>query len=347
MRNFASFALVASIGFLCSESFAASFPSRPLYPSFFSARSATTNFRVDKSANTSPSDINDAGVVIGTFNHKGVSIGFIRQINGKVATFKLIDDSGDETVPTCINNKGVVVGFSFGGSTDRVAFIRGAKGDIKQFSAPSATGTEFDAINNHGVIAGEIHSSSGTSAFVRAPNGTLTTFSVGKTATGVSGINDSGVVAGGYAVGWGDNTKAFIRQPDGTIETFHIGSHGTAISSINKAGDVVGNYMDKYHNSHPFLRTASGKVTKFDIPNAITGHAIKITDQGSVVGSYNDSLSNTYGFLVSPSGNVSTFDLPSAESSWIANVNNNLTVTGGTVSAKTVTRGYLMSVTGS
>src|SRR5579871_1553352 len=74
---------------------------------------------------------------------------------------------------------------------------------------------EAYAINDSGVVAGTVSGS----AFVRTPDGTITTFQAGGNGfTTARGINNSGVTAGYYY--GGQATHGFVRDADGTITTF-------------------------------------------------------------------------------------------------------------------------------
>jgi len=97
-----------------------------------------------------------------------------------------------------------------------------------------------------------------THGFLRAPDGTITTFDVpGAMSTGGSSINPAGAITGYYQDA-SRNQHGFLRAPNGTINTFDPpGSTFTLASSINPAGAITGYYRDASFPAllHGFLRT--------------------------------------------------------------------------------------------
>src|SRR5215469_8199008 len=96
--------------------------------------------------------------------------------------------------------------------------------------------------NSEGVLAGSYASpdQSGEIAFVRAIDGTVTTFQVpGERWTGAIGISDSNSVTGNY-FNLDSVSHGFVRTPDGTIATFDVPGagkqqgQGTTPSAIRK-----------------------------------------------------------------------------------------------------------------
>jgi N-acetylneuraminic acid mutarotase len=134
--------------------------------------------------------------------------------------------------------------------------------------------------------------------FVRAANGTITTFD----APG----------AGAAPL------PSRINNPVGSPYF-----QGTVPTGINSSGGIAGLYIDANWDYHGFVRAANGAITEFDVPGALTGagpsitglgtRPIGINDAGTIVGTY-VSLSNsttTYdGFVRAASGAITTFDTP-------------------------------------
>src|SRR5439155_14500922 len=145
-----------------------------------------------------------------------------------------------------------------GGSNSAGPFARYYSDDSNvshgSLPAPHGTFTTFDApgagtgdgqgtfapvfgfnINSQGTITGNyIDASNVSHGFVRAPNGTLTTFD---------------------APGAGTTTDSF---------------QGTYPSSINQAGAICGAYLDESNVYHGFVRAPNGTLTTFDAPGAGT-----------------------------------------------------------------------------
>jgi len=97
--------------------------------------------------------------------------------------------------------------------------------------------------------------------FLRASDGTFTTFDVPQAGTGAfegtipAGSNPSGATTGFYS----DSnfvTHGFIRAADGTIVIFDApGAVGTGAISITPSGAATGSYSDANFVSHGFVRT--------------------------------------------------------------------------------------------
>ena len=189
-------------------------------------------------------------------------------------------------------------------------------------------GTEPISINTAGAITGFYVDSSGTHhGFIRAANGTITSFDVTGAGTGSGqgttgfGIDTAGTIVGAYADS-SDVSHGFVRAANGTITTFDapgagadywvallgkkasgIPTQGTGGFSINTAGDVTGTYADSSGVVHGFVRAASGTITTFSVPGAGTGMlqgtlAITINTAEDVAGTYLDSNSVFHGYLL-------------------------------------------------
>jgi hypothetical protein len=132
--------------------------------------------------------------------------------------------------------------------------------------------TNAFSINNAGTVAGTYFTIGGREhGFVRAPDGTITTFDAPESAGGtvVTSINDKGAITGvgfpgpiGFATG-------YIRDPEGNFTRFNApGSTSMAPQSINAGGAVTGWYFDGSGVQHGFIREDNGTITSFDPPAA-------------------------------------------------------------------------------
>ena len=94
--------------------------------------------------------------------------------------------------------------------------------------------------------------------FLRAPDGTITTFDVPVAAGNrANSINPAGAITGYYEVfdGTSFNVHGLLRAPGGTITTFDVpGATITWASSINPAGAITGFYSDASGHDHGFVR---------------------------------------------------------------------------------------------
>src|SRR5438309_1986847 len=173
------------------------------------------------------------------------------------------------------NPAGAITGW-YSEATDVVhAYVRAANGSFTVFDAPGAGSTpaSFDAmysfgINPAGAISGSyIDDSNVCHSFVRAPDGTLTTFD-----------------APGAGTGAFQGTVAFANNP---------------------AGAITGYYLDESNVNHGFVRAHNGTFTTFDAPGAGTGAfqgtvANSNNPAGAITGYYTDANDVIHGFLRNP-----------------------------------------------
>ncbi len=196
---------------------------------------------------------------------------------------------------------------------------------ITTFDVPGAgtgavQGTLPYSINQAGVIVGSyIDSASKVHAFIRAADGTFTTFDAkGAAGTQAFAINAGGAVTGGWAT-VGDVNYGFFRSHTGTITLFGVPGAGTGAQqgtlprSINKTGSVAGEWVDSGGVSHGFIRSPAGAITTVDVPGATSTLVGGINDSGTVTGSYlappNPGAS---AFIRTADGTFTTFDISGA-----------------------------------
>jgi hypothetical protein len=117
--------------------------------------------------------------------------------------------------------------------------------------------------------------------FVRAPDGTITTFDVPGAITG----------------------------PENNLY-----AQGTRPTGINAAGNITGTYLDANYTYHGFVRAANGSITTFDALGAGDGGSgtlpLSIDAAGDIAGAYFDSGSQAHGFvlLANTSGKITGFE---------------------------------------
>lgn len=145
----------------------------------------------------------------------------------------------------------------------------------------------------------------------------------GAVSTMPQGINDQGIVVGGYRNTGGDldPDHAFIHDSS-TFTSVNIpNAEFATLSNINNSGVAVGSYKlpkQPYYG----LVYANGQTTTLDYPSA-SGTDIKgINDAGVMVGTYSDSNMNQHGFTYSD-GSFQTLDRPGFDHTQISDINNN------------------------
>ncbi len=278
---------------------------------------------------TFPESITPAGAITGYYeDSSNLFHGFLRAKNG---TFTVFDVPGagtgpfQGTFPLNINPAGAIAGQYNDETNVYHGFVRALDGTMTVFDAPGAgtssgQGTllaSFEGLNSAGAIAGNYTDASGVShGYVRAPDGSFTTFDVPGAGTGSGqgtysdGINPSGAIPGPYTDASGV-LHGYVRAADGAITRFDAPGAGTAPGqgtlgeNINTAGAIDGSYFDANGASHGFVRSKQGDITTFDPPGAgeSSGQGTFVganNPSGAIPGYYIDANLVFHGFLRTP-----------------------------------------------
>jgi uncharacterized membrane protein len=315
----------------CSEH-----PTRPALtaPRLSASQAALTFTTIDApgASYTSPSGINDARQIVGTFVDPS-SLGFdgISVLPGKSHGF-------------------LVSGGTF--TTIGVPFPSACYPPCPPFE------TQAGGINTAGQIVGAfdyaywIFGQYFMQGFLFS-GGRYTTIDVaGAFATQASGINDSGRVVGTFVdppylsedwVSMPGNAHGFLLSGR-VFTTIDVpGAGSTNAYGINATGQIVGSYLDAA-GSHGFL-LAGGTFTAIDVPGATAGstNAYGINATGQIVGSYLDAT-GSHGFLLA-GGTFTPIDVPGATagSTNAYGINATGQIVGSFGDAKNVVHGFLAS----
>ncbi|MGO8970530.1 MAG: hypothetical protein ACLQDQ_13285 [Myxococcaceae bacterium] len=233
------------------------------------------------------------------------------------------------------------------------AYAGGGNKQFTTFDPPDSVYTNPEGINDRGEIAGWYGATNGAlRSFLRAPDGTFTTFEVpgDYNYTLVAGLNQEGAVSGDFC----DITTTchgFVRAPDGTLTTFDVKGAGTVPPdevpgaypgtfpwNINLWGETYGFTQDNNNVFHGFIRAPDGNITTFDIKGAGTepfqGTATPffagnlytpifaaINAFGVVTGTFGDADYVSHGFVRAPGGEITTFDVTGAASTGAYSIN--------------------------
>jgi hypothetical protein len=284
--------------------------------------------------------INPAGDIVGVYSDSSNGVhGFLRARDGIFTTFDAPGAVG--TNAYSINPAGAIAGFYPDSSHVVHGFLRtpdgifttiDAPGAITAVPGPVAFGTFAFNINPAGAIAGEYEDNNIVNhGYVRAPDGTITTFDAPSAGTGRSqgtftattdGLNPKGAIAG---VTIDDNgaLNGFVRAPDGTIIEFEVPGAGTGrgqgtnAAGINPAGTIAGYHIDSSSVNHGYVRARDGTITTFDVPGAGTDAGqgtlpANINPAGNIAGNYIDARNVSHGFVRTAQGDITTFHVPDA-----------------------------------
>jgi hypothetical protein len=279
---------------------------------------------------TSPSAINDLGVVTGSYGDaKSFFHGFLRGPDGKYVTFDVPGAGGYGTFPIAINLEATVVGYYSDATFLFHAFVRSADGKVATFVGP-------DSCESNG--------------------------NAGCYGTGALDINILQTSAGGYQDNNGNFVHhAFVRPAGGKLTTFEAPGAGTGNNQgtgcpgcapgINSWGAIAGIYTDTNNVYHGYLRSPQGKFTTFDAPGAGSGAnegtgcpsdcPVSLNDFGAIAGIYIDATDTLHGYLRSPQGQFATFDGPGSADMFFVNLNDLGSITGYYLDANNVYHGFL------
>ena len=324
--------------------------------------------------------INPAGAITGFTRDAGnVRHGFLRARDG---AFTMFDAPGAGTSPGqgtraySINPGGAIAGWYSDASGVVHGYLRARDGSFTTFDVPGAggagtgpyPGTLASFINPAGAITG-LYTDTNYAAhgFVRAPDGTITTFDAPGAGTGsgegtfvetpTGGINPAGEITG-------DSCDAvtchgFLRTPDGTITSFDApgadhtpgSGNGTFGVGLTPNGEIEGVDVDVNGVLHGFVRSTAGTFTTYDAPGAGTGVGQGTLPEsnntpGAITGQFIDGNFVNHAFVRSNQGIFSTFDVPgmgtSAGQGTIPVANNNTgAIVGEAIDGGTVIHGFL------
>lgn len=194
--------------------------------------------------------INDAGKIVGFYQTAAGKVHGFLYANGSFTPINV--PGASMTFAEGINASGKIVGFS-----DRYGFILDG-GLFTPIESPNGFAVEPSEINDSDAVVGSYGDVDGFHGFIYTA-GVFSTIDVPGAWTDTYGtyslafgINNSGVIVGGYYEGeW--NHRGFLYE-DGVFTSFDVpGASYTLATGINDLGDVVGYYLDGRGACHGFL----------------------------------------------------------------------------------------------
>jgi len=233
------------------------------------------------STSTTANGVNDAGVVIGSWNsgqgYQQVTHGFLRDAAGGFQTIEF--PGAVSTSGSAISNAGWLTGTFTDGRMGTHGYV-GEPLAATDFPAlitidvPGAYRTYAYGINAAGATCGiyQMRSFDPEHSFVRDASGQITTFDVPGAATTVAiGINDLGQVAGYWTPEiYGNIAHIFIREPSGEIHSFDTADDFSSAWGINDRGEMTINALTQPGPRHASVRMADGSYTAVNEPADIT-----------------------------------------------------------------------------
>jgi hypothetical protein len=169
--------------------------------------------------------------------------------------------------------------------------------------------------------------------------------------TWLSGLNSSSAAVGFY-IDEAGVSHGFERLSDGTYITIDVGKISTALYAINDKGLAGGRFVDRKTGACPgFVRTAKGKLKKFDPPDdsglwpddcLFDG---SLNNSGTIVGGYADADGAYHSFLRLKNGELTEFDPPGVTYSSALGINDAGEIAGGYYDG--TSHGYIRAADGS
>ena len=198
-------------------------------------------------------------------------------------------------------------------------------GTAISFSAQAEQFITFNVPGGTNVYGGIINSTSSVTGFytdrtraqhtfLRAPDGTITTFDAGPGTqyTTPAGLTRSGMIVGQYTKN--GVIYAYRRGPSGVFKSFVVDKDAAATYAlnINNGQSIAGYFYRSDFVRHGFLRLRGGTTIEFDAPDAGgTGTAaVSVNGSDTITGYYFDGSNGLHGFLRSNAGTITEFDVP-------------------------------------
>ncbi len=205
--------------------------------------------------------INDLGQIVGDYiDANGLFHSYMLDC-GKFTVFNVPFAGATGTYSPAINNSGEIVG-SWNDSAGNSHSYTLIAGKFQSFDVPGASQSQlYYGINSAGEIVGSYADAAGNlHGFLRQGKTYTTLDFPGATLTEVSGINDAGVIVGGYCptaacVETGQGELGFVYSK-GVYTTFTFPAEfAVGLASINNEGVIMGNYVDAADLVYTFLAT--------------------------------------------------------------------------------------------
>jgi hypothetical protein len=209
-----------------------------------------------------------------------------------------------------------------------------------------ATTTAALSINTPGQTVGYCLIGGYPQAFVRQPDGLLSTFAADAYGTEAVDINDNGETVGWYT-DVNNLSHAFTLSSAGLTKFDVPGADQTIPVGINASG-VIGGWSLTNGVVQGFTRDALGNIRTFKDLNFIASEVLGLNDLGDTVGYAQDSA-GIHGFVQDAQGNVTLFDAPGSDptqGTYATAINSNGLIVGRSVNSRTRSQGFIRSASG-
>ena len=115
---------------------------------------------------------------------------------------------------------------------------------------------------------------------------------------------------------------------------------------MNIKGRITGYYVDTSRAGHGFVANARGKVTTFDVPQAISTFGMSVNATDSITGNYADTSYVNHGFVRSEKGKITTFDPAGSGETYPHSINDAGEIAGTCTNFDGSTAGFVRNADG-
>jgi hypothetical protein len=218
----------------------------PLYHGFWrtNGRPPVLQYPIDDpSADgfTELTSIDSSRLVVGAYEPPGVTVYGLFLNGGSYFSYFVPGYNG--TWANGISDSGLVVGVCAGPEPYSTAWAYTSRAGYRTFVPPGAVSAGATAANSAGEVVGWYSDGSSVHGFLRDANENFTTLDYpGALSTYLTGISDTGVIAGYY---YADFYQGFLLQ-SGVYSTVNVpGQFNVELGQINKNGWFVGSYTTR------------------------------------------------------------------------------------------------------
>ncbi|MEZ5967126.1 MAG: hypothetical protein R3F56_25045 [Planctomycetota bacterium] len=186
-------------------------------------------------------------------------------------------------VPHDISDAGVIVGTFRDTAAHYHGFTRDAAGTVVTVDEPSSTNSILHGINQVGVVLGSRRP--GTPAGFRYQNGTTTLYSIpGLSTAAGSGLNDAGLMVGGYTDSQARDHGFFWPGSGGATTLDYPGAQHSVLVDVDDAGRMIGNYWVFGSGRWRGFAYDRSAFTTLDMPGAHWTYLMGMNSSGWLVG---------------------------------------------------------------
>ena len=224
--------------------------------------------------------------------------------------------NGQGTIPTAINDSGLIGGFFIDGANGQHGFLRAPDGTFTTVDIPNAVWTQVHALNNGGAAVGDfLDHLNRWHGFLRNARGKYREIkNPGDPMAGLvapQSVNDVGQVVGTTSHGQ-FAVHGFVWDLSGTFTAFDVPGAPAATypASINAGGQITGYFYPPSGGARSFLRDAAGIFTTFDLGIGMQTFAADINTSGQITGSFLMLNGSRAGYVRDPDGTITQFSFP-------------------------------------